>query len=44
MTDNKSPGVDGNPPKLLLEIAEQISIPRATMSNLSLEEGVVPLE
>ena len=27
MKDNKSPGVDGIPPKLLLEIVEQISIP-----------------
>ena len=43
MKDNK-PGVDGIPPKLLLEIVEQISIPLATLFNLSLEEGVVPLE
>ena len=42
--DNKSPGVDGIPPKLLLEIVEQISIPLATVFNLSLEEGIVPLE
>ena len=32
------------PPKLLLEIVEQISIPLATMFNLSLEEGLVPLK
>ena len=44
MNANKSPGVDGIPPKLLLEIVEQISIPLATVFNLSLEEGVVPLE
>ena len=44
MKDNKSPGVDGIPPKLLLEIVEQISIPLATVFNLSFEEGVVPLE
>ena len=44
MKDNKSPGVDGIPPKLLLEIVEQISIPLATVFNLSLEEGIVPLE
>ena len=44
MKDNKSPGVDGIPPKLLLEIVEQISIPLATMFNLSLDEGIVPLE
>ena len=27
MTENKSPGVDGIPPKLLLETVEQISRP-----------------
>ena len=36
--------MDGIPPKLLLEIVEQISIPLATVFNLSLEEGIVPLE
>ena len=35
MKDNKSPGVDGIPPKLLLDIVEQISIPLATVFNLS---------
>ena len=30
MKDNKSPGVDGIPPKLLLETVEQISIPLIT--------------
>ena len=44
MKDNKSPGVDGIPAKLLLEIVEQISIPLATVFNLSLEEGIVLLE
>ena len=44
MKDIKSPGVDGIPPKLLLEIVEQISIPLATVLNLSLEEGIVPSE
>ena len=44
MKDNKSPGVDGIPPKLLLEIVEQISIPLATAFNVSVKEGVVPLE
>ena len=34
MKDNKSPGVDGIPPKLLLEIVEQITIPLATVFNL----------
>ena len=37
MKDNKSP-------KLLLEIVEQISKTLATVLNLSLEEGVFPLE
>ena len=36
--------MDGIPSKLLLEIVEQISIPLATVFNLVLEEGVVPLE
>ena len=31
MKDNKSPGVDGIPPKLLLQIVEQISMPPATV-------------
>ena len=44
MKDNKSPGVDGISPKLLLEIVEQISIPLETLFNLSLEERIVPLE
>ena len=42
MKDNKSPGVDGIPPKLLKEIVEQISTPLAKVLNLSLEEGIVP--
>ena len=44
MKDNKSPGVDGIPPKLLMETVEQISILLARVFNLSLEEGVVPFE
>ena len=44
MKNNKSPGVNGIPPKLLLEIVEQISIPLAIVFNVSLEEGIVPLE
>ena len=43
MKDNKSPGVDGIPPKLLKEIVEQISTPLAKLFNLSLEE-IVPSE
>ena len=42
--DNKSPGVDGIPPKLLKEIVEQISTPLAKLVNLSLEEEIVPSE
>ena len=42
--DNKSLGVNGIPPKLLLETVEQISIPLAKVFNLLLNEGVVPLE
>ena len=44
MKDNKSPGVDGIPPKLLKEIVEQISTPLGKLFNLSLEEGIVPSE
>ena len=44
MIDNKSPGVDGIPLKLLKEIVEQISTPLAKLFNLSLEEGIVPSE
>ena len=44
MKDNKSPGVDGIPPKLLKEIVEQISTPLAKLFNSSLEEGIVPSE
>ena len=44
MKDNKSPGVDGIPPKLLMETVGQISIPLARVFNLSLKEGVVPFE
>ena len=44
MKDNKSPGVDGIPPKLLKEIAEQISTPLANFLNLSLKERIVHSE
>ena len=44
MKHNKSPGVDGIPPKLVMEPVEQISIPLARVFNLSLKEGVVPFE
>ena len=42
--DNKSPGVDGIPPKLLNEMVEQISTPLAKLFVLSLAEGIVPSE
>ena len=42
MKDNKSPGVDGIPPRLLMETVVQISIPHAGV--LLLKEGVVPFE
>ena len=41
--DNKSPGVDGIPPKLLMETVEQNSVPHAIVFNLSLK-GVAPFE
>ena len=44
MKDNKSPGVDGIPPKLLKEIVEQISTTIAKLFNLLLEKGIVPSE
>ena len=44
MKDNKSPGVDGLSPKILKETVEQISKPLAHVFNISLQEGIVPLE
>ena len=44
MKDNKSPGMDEIPPKLLMETVEQISIPIVRVFNLSLKEGEVPFE
>ena len=43
MKDNRPPGVDGIPQKLLTEIVEQIST-LAILFNLSLEEGIVRSE
>ena len=37
MKDNKSPGVDGIPPKLLMETVEHTSIPFARVLNFSLK-------
>ena len=36
MKDNKTPGVDGIPPNLLMETVEQIGIPLARVFNLSI--------
>ena len=44
MKGNTSPGVDGIPPRLLMETVKQISMPLARLFNLSLKEGVVPFE
>ena len=44
MKDNKPPGVDGIPPKLLMETVEQISIPLARVFIVSLKERVVPFK
>ena len=44
MKENKSPGVDGIGPKMLKETVEQISTPLAHVFNMSLQEGIVPLE
>ena len=44
MKDNKSQGVDGIPPKLLMDTVEQISTPLAREFHLSLKEGVVPFK
>ena len=44
MKDNKSPGAEGIPPKVLIETVEQISKPLARLFNLSLTEEVVPFE
>ena len=44
MKENKSPGVDRLSPKILKETVEQISKPLAHVLNMSLQEGIVPLE
>ena len=44
MKDNKSPGVDGIPPKLLKEIVEQISTPLAKVFNLSRKNSSFRME
>ena len=44
MKENKSPGVDGLSPKILKETIEHIGKPLAHVFNMSLQEGIVPLE
>ena len=44
MKENKSPGVDGLSPKILKETVEQINKPLAHVFNVSLQEGIVPVE
>ena len=44
MKDNKSPGVNEIAPKILKVAVEQISMPLAHVFNLSLQEGIAPLE
>ena len=44
MKENEAPGVDGISHKILKEYVEQISTPLAHAFNLSLQEGIVPLE
>ncbi len=44
MKENKSPGVDGISPKILKKTVEQISTSLAHVFNMSLQEGIVPLE
>ena len=44
MKENKSPGVDVISPKILKETVKQISTPLAHVFNMSLHEGIVPLE
>ena len=42
--ENKSPSVDGISPKVQEENVEQISTSLAHVFNVSLQEGIVPLE
>ena len=44
MKESKSPGVDGIAPKILKETVEQMCTPLAHVFNMSLQEGLVPLE
>ena len=44
MKENKSPGVGRISPTILKETVEQISTPLAHVFNISVQEGIVPLE
>ena len=44
MKENNSPGVDGIAPKILKETVGQMCTPLAHVFNMSLQEGIVPLE
>ena len=44
MKENKSPEVDGMSSKILKDTVDQISTPLAHVFNMSLQEGIVPLE
>ena len=44
MKDNKSPGLEGIPPRQLMETVQQIRIPVARVFNLSIKERVVQCE
>ncbi len=44
MKEIKSPGMDWVSPKIQKETVEQISTPLAPVFNMSLQEGIVPLE
>ena len=43
MKENKSPGIDGISPNIMKETVGQISTPLAHVFNMSLQEGIVPL-
>jgi len=44
MKEKKSPGIDGNPPKLLKEIIDQMRTPLAIFVNVSHIDGMIPSE
>ena len=44
MKEGKSPGVDAISPKTPKETIEQMSTPLSYVFNMSLQEGIVPLE